>query len=52
MWIVSGLADLLVLLPASLALIALLARTGAAGEAAAYAKLIFYSCEVSARVTL
>jgi len=40
MWIVSGLADLLVLLPASLALIALLARTGAAGEAAAYAKAL------------
>ena len=42
MWIVSGLADLLVLLPASLALIALLARNGAVGEAVAYAKALLF----------
>ena len=42
MWIVSGLADLLVLLPASLVLIALLARSGAVGEAVAYVKALIF----------
>lgn len=42
MWIVSSLADLLVPLPASLALIALLARAGAGGEALAYAKALLF----------
>ena len=47
MWIVSGLADLLVLLPASLALIALLARNGAVGEAVAYVKALIF-CLIAA----
>ena len=42
MRLVSGLADLLVLLPASLAFIGLLLRLGAAGEAAAYAKALLF----------
>ncbi len=42
MWIVSGLGDLLVLLAASLALIALLARIGAVGEAVAYVKALSF----------
>jgi len=40
MRLISGLADLLVLAPASVALIAILARMGAIGEAVAYAKAL------------
>ena len=43
MRILSGISDLLVLLPASLGLIALLARAGARAQAIAYAKALLFS---------